>query len=42
MYLVFIPELLKDTAKSVYYIQVIDKDIITTLTNVTKIEKTQN
>lgn len=44
MYLVFIPELLKDTATSVYYIQVIDKDIITTLTNVTnnKIGKTQS
>lgn len=42
MYLVFIPELLKDTATSVYYIQVIDKDIITTLTNVTNIGKTQS
>lgn len=44
MYLVFIPESLKDTAKSVYYIQVVDKDIITTLKNVTdnKIGKTQS
>lgn len=44
MYLVFIPELLKDTAKGVYYIQVFDRDIITTLTNVTnsKIGKTQS
>lgn len=42
MYLVFIPESLKDTAKSVYYIQVIDKDIITTLKNVKQIGKTQS